>query len=348
MESQNGTHAQVKAYYGATLQSTKDLKTSACCSTESLSLEVRSALSEVHPQVLERFYGCGSPMPPALNGLTVLDLGCGTGRDAYVISKLVGSEGTVFGLDMTAEQITVAQAHIEYHSRKFGYSKPNTEFRHGYIEDLAGAGIGDNSIDLVVSNCVVNLSPNKEAVFKEIFRVLKPGGELYFSDIFADRRIPEALQQESTLRGECLSGALYIEDFRRLLVNLGVNDYRIVSARPVALEDAEVAQKIGMIAFQSLTIRAFKLPLEDRCEDFGHTATYRGTILGVPHAFRLDDHHIFETGKPMLVCGNTAAMLSATRFTPHFAVVGDRSTHFGTFDCAPSATNESKSAAACC
>lgn len=333
MESQNGTHAQVKEYYGVTLRSSKDLKTSACCSTEVLPPAVRSVLAEIHPEVLERFYGCGSPIPPAIEGITVLDLGCGTGRDAYILSKLVGSEGTVFGIDMTDEQIAVAQAHTEYHARKFGYRTSNVEFRRGYIEDLASAGVTDNSIDLVVSNCVINLSPNKEAVFREILRVLKPGGELFFSDVFADRRIPAELQSDPLLRGECLSGALYTEDFRRLLSKLGIFDIRVLSSRPLSIDSPEVRQKIGMVKFTSQTIRIFKLQLEDRCENFGQVATYLGTVSGAPHRFELDDHHTFEKGKPHLVCGNTAAMLSTTRFASHFAITGDTKNHFGLFDC---------------
>lgn len=346
MIGNNETLATVREYYGSTLQSSKDLKTSACCSTEDLSPEVRSALKEIHPQVVDRFYGCGSPIPPALEGLTVLDLGCGTGRDTYILSKLVGSTGRVFGVDMTAEQISVAREHIEYHTRKFGYDAPNIEFRRGYIEDLAGLDFADHSIDLVVSNCVINLSPDKESVFREILRVLKPGGEIYFSDIFSDRRIPSDLQGDPVLRGECLSGALYTEDFRRLLLRLGVADYRVVSARPVALEDLAVQAKIGMVTFSSLTVRAFKLPLEDRCEDFGQIATYKGTIPGLPHTFQLDDHHVFESGRPKLVCGNTADMLAETRYGSHFSITGDKSRHFGLFGA--TSTEESRVAATSC
>lgn len=333
MESQNGTHAQVKEYYGETLKSAKDLKTSACCSLETLRPTVRSVLADIHPEVLERFYGCGSPIPLATDGITALDLGCGTGRDTFILSKLVGSEGTVFGIDMTEEQIGIAQSHTEYHARKFGYQTSNVEFRRGYIEDLAGAGIADNTVDLVISNCVINLSPDKEAVFREALRVLRPGGELFFSDIFADRRISPQLQADPVLRGECLSGALYIEDFRRMLAKLGVLDIRVISSRPLTIDSPAVAERIGMVQFTSQTIRIFKLPLEDRCEDFGQVATYRGTIAEAPHRFELDNHHTFETGKPHLVCGNTAAMLSQSRFAPHFVVAGDTENHFGLFDC---------------
>jgi len=325
----------VREYYGRVLKSSADLKTSACCLAETLPRHVAEVLKDVHPEIKERFYGCGSPIPPALEGVTVLDLGCGSGRDCYVVSKLVGPRGKVIGLDMTDEQLAVARRHQAHHATAFGFA--NTEFRHGFIEDLAGAGITDASVDLVISNCVVNLSPDKPRVFREIFRVLKPGGELYFSDVFADRRIPEPLAQDPVLLGECLGGALYVEDFRRLMVRTGCADARVVSSSPLALNSPEIERKAGFIGFSSKTIRAFKLDLEDRCEDFGQVATYLGSVDESPHAFDLDDHHHFEAGKPMLVCGNTADMIGKTRYARHFRVSGDRSIHYGLFDCGPGA-----------
>lgn len=351
-KNQYSTLEAVKNYYGKVLQSSKDLKTSACCSTESLPPRMRAIVADIHPEVNEKFYGCGSPFPPALTGRTVLDLGCGAGRDVYLLSKLIGEQGKVIGVDMTDEQLDVAKRHVDYHRQKFGYGKSNVQFLKGYIEDLETAGVKSNSIDLVVSNCVTNLSPNKERVFSEIFRVLKPGGELYFSDVFASRRIPENLKEDPTLLGECLGGALYKEDFRRLLFNLGCRDFRVISSSPIALNNSEIEAKIGMVNFSSITFRAFKLELEDRCEDFGQVAYYKGTIPDHPHSFVLDDHHEFFTGKPMLVCGNTADMISKTWYGEHFKVVGEKSVHLGLFDCGPapvaSVANNDCSTGACC
>ncbi|NOY06012.1 MAG: methyltransferase domain-containing protein, partial [Chlorobi bacterium] len=330
MHDSSSTRESVQQYYGKILRNASDLRTSTCCSTSDLAPRHREILSQLEDEIIEKFYGCGSPVPDAIEGCTVLDLGCGTGRDAYLVSSLVGPNGRVIGVDMTEEQLEVARKYIDIQAERFGYTEPNVEFRHGFIEDLEDAGIADNSIDVVISNCVVNLSPDKRAVFSEIFRVLKPGGELYFSDIFAGRRVPEDLRKDPVLYGECLSGAMYVEDFRRLLRDCGCMDYRVVSSRSVSLDDEELERKAGMIDFYSLTIRAFKLDtLEDICEDYGQVAYYLGTIPDAPHAFALDDHHVFETGRPVLVCGNTAAMLSETRFAPHFRVTGDRSVHYG-------------------
>lgn len=328
------TLESVKDYYGKTLNGSSDLKTSACCATGSIPDHHKKILADIDDEIITRFYGCGSAIPPLLEGKTILDLGCGTGRDVYLASKLAGPDGFVIGVDMTEEQLAVGQRHVDSQMRRFGFAEPNVSFRHGYIEDLATAGIEDDSVDVVISNCVINLSPDKEAVFSEIFRVLKPGGELYFSDVFADRRIPEELQRDPVLYGECLSGAMYTEDFRRMLALTGCADYRVLACSRIELEDAEIAKKAGMIGFYSMTIRAFRLhTLEDICEDYGQVAVYNGSMPEHPNRFALDDHHLFEAHKPMLVCGNTASMVSETRYAPHFRVTGGRSRHFGAFDC---------------
>ncbi|MEE9532113.1 MAG: methyltransferase domain-containing protein [Syntrophobacteria bacterium] len=334
MEKTETVAQDVKKYYGQVLEGNKDLKTSVCCSTDALPRHHKEILKQIDHEILEKFYGCGSPTPLELEGCTVLDLGCGTGRDVFLASRLVGPQGRVIGVDMTEEQLSVALKHVASQTKKFGYENPNVEFKLGYIEDLKELGIEENSTDIVTSNCVINLSSDKRAVFSDIFRVLKPGGELYFSDIFAGRRIPEHLKTDPVLRGECLAGSLYIEDFRRILREIGFLDYRIVSKTRIELEDEEVFAKIGMVDFYSMTIRAFKLDdLEDICEDYGQVAVYLGTVAEAPHYFTLDDHHVFIKGKPELICGNTASMLSKTRLSRHFKITGDRNYHYGPFDC---------------
>ena len=348
------TLESVRAYYGEVLQSTKDLKTSACCTSETLPPHLRAIVAEIHPEVLDRFYGCGSPIPPALDGATVLDLGCGTGRDCFLLSKLVGESGHVIGIDMTDSQLEVARRHEAYHAKKFGYARPNTRFVAGYIEDLETAGVASNSVDVVVSNCVLNLSPNKQRVFSEIFRVLKPGGELYISDVFASRRVPRELTRDPVLLGECLGGALYLKDFGRLVHGLGCLDYRVVARSPISLADESIAKKIGMVEFSSVTVRAFKLDLEDASEDYGHVAYYLGGLPESAHGFFLDERHLFKTGMPVPVCGNTAAMLTGTRYAKYFRVVGDRSVHYGAAACGPLVTplattgKSTSSGASCC
>jgi ubiquinone/menaquinone biosynthesis C-methylase UbiE len=344
------THDEVRHYYGDVLKQSSDLKTGACCSIEAMPMALRALLPDVHPEVLQRFYGCGSPLPPALHGATVLDLGCGSVRDAFLLSRLFVERGRFIGVDMTAAQLEVANRHRDWHAERYGYSQSNVSFREGYIEQLQDCGIDDASVDVVVSNCVLNLSPQKHTVFGEILRVLKPGGELYFSDVFADRRIPPELRNDPVLLGECLSGALYTEDFRRLMQQLGCADVRCVSQSQIPLLDAGIERRIGMVGFRSMTMRAFKLALEDRCEDYGQVATYLGGIEDHPHAFELDDHHRFETGRPLRVCGNTFDMLAQSRYGRFFSLQGEKTAHFGLFDCAPAQAGVASAApaGACC
>ncbi len=343
----------VQEYYGKILKGNKDLQASACrCNGEVLPSSVKAALEEINTEVIEKFYGCGSPLPPMLEGCAVLDLGCGTGRDSFIAARLVGTAGKVIGVDMTQEQLTVGRKNMSAQMKKFGYVESNVEFRQGYIEDLQSIGIADNSVDVVISNCVINLSQDKKRVLSEIFRVLKPGGELLFSDVFTGRRVPHNFYNDPVLHGECLAGAMYREDFRRLMLSLGCRDFRFTNNRRIDLGNLEIEMKIGMVDFYSATVRAFKLSsLEDICEDYGQVAIYHGTIKDYPHFFDLDDHHHFIKDKPMLVCGNTASMLSETRYKTHFTVNGDRSIHFGAFDCGPSMVKfeqSSGSGGACC
>ncbi|KAA8499160.1 Arsenite methyltransferase [Porphyridium purpureum] len=327
------TRDNVAEYYGKVLQKSSDLKTNACCTDEEMPSDLKRALANIADEVMIKYYGCGLIRPEALEGLTVLDLGCGAGRDVYALAQFVGEHGKVIGVDMTEEQISVAQKYVKYHAEKFGFARPNTEFRHGFIERLDEAGIESESVDVIVSNCVVNLSPDKRAVLEQAYRVLKQGGEMYFSDVYALRRVPKELAEDPVLFGECLSGALYYNDFLRLAHETGFLDPRVVKSSPITIENDEIQARVGAIRFVSVTYRLFKLGgLEHLCEDYGQAVRYKGTIAGFPHMFKLDNHHAIETGKIFPVCGNTWCMLKGTRFEPHFEFFGDFSTHFGVFE----------------
>ncbi|MGN0038818.1 MAG: arsenosugar biosynthesis radical SAM (seleno)protein ArsS [Coriobacteriales bacterium] len=312
--------AQVAQYYGSFLEGSDSLHTDACCCSETPPPKyVLDALALIEPEILERFYGCGSPIPPALEGATVLDLGCGTGRDVYIASKLVGQEGRVIGVDMTPQQLAFARKHEAAQMERFGYERSNVEFVESYIEDMAA--IPSESVDVVISNCVVNLSSFKEQLFKEVFRVLKPGGELFFSDIFSDRRVPEGFYDDPVLRGECLSGAMYIGDFKRILADNGVAVFYDVECDEVHIGDLRIATKLGCIGFYSHTVRAVKgLDLEPVEEDYGQTATYLGTMPENKRYFDLSSEVRLVKGKPVAVSGNVARLLQGSRYAPHFKV----------------------------
>ena len=332
MNSHSKILQDVQDYYGKILKTKNDLQTSACCAADTMPAYLRPYLKNIHEEVQSRFYGCASMFPPSLYGKTVVDLGCGSGRDCYLLAQVVGADGMVIGIDMTDEQLAVARKHIDFHTKNFNLKKPNVDFRKGWIEDLTSANLEDNSVDVIISNCVINLSPDKESVFREIFRVLKPGGELYLSDVFSGRRVPEALTTDPVLLGECLGGALYIEDFRRILRNIGILDYRVIAKNQLSLNNEDIQRKVGMVDFYSMTVRSFKCDFEDICENFGHVAYYKGSIPEFPHGFTLDDHHYFQTGIPVPVCGNSSKMLSESRFGEHFDLLGNFSTHYGPFE----------------
>jgi len=321
----------VREYYGQTLQSSTDLQTNACC--DQLPPEwLKPLLAKLHDEVISRYYGCGLIAPQLLQGMRVLDLGCGSGRDVYVLSALVGERGEVVGVDMTVEQLAVAERHRDWHRQAFGHATSNVSFRQGYIEQLDALGLPDNYFDIVVSNCVINLSPDKERVLREVHRVLKPGGEMYFSDVYADRRIPDALRQDPVLYGECLSGALYWNDFLSLAKQAGFADPRLVEDRPITIENEAIAERLAPAKFWSATYRLFKLDgLEPACEDYGQAVIYRGTVEHSPQVFRLDGHHLIERGRVFPVCGNTWRMLQETRFRDHFEFIGNFDTHYGIF-----------------
>ena len=327
------TYTQVQDYYGKVLQSSDDLKTDACCTDEGLPNYLKPILSKVHDEVLTRYYGCGLVLPEQLNGMRILDLGSGAGRDVYALSALVGEEGEVVGIDMTAEQLAVANEYREYHAEVFGFASPNVSFQEGFIEQLDKLDLEPGSFDIIISNCVINLSPDKHAVLEQCFHLLKPGGEIYFSDVYAERRVPQELIDDEELYGECISGALYWNDFINLSKQCGFKDPRLVKSRPLAIENAKLQEKLGDRRFFSATYRLFKIEeLEPACEDYGQAVRYLGSVDHHPHSFVLDEHHIIKTGKMFPVCGNTYRMLKQSRLASHFEFFGDWETHHGIFE----------------
>jgi len=348
-------YESIKEYYGKVLKSSSDLKTDACCTAEAPPNWLREYLRHIHPEVAEKYYGCGLIAPELLTGKTVLDLGSGAGRDVYVLAQMVGESGNVIGLDMTDEQLATARQHQDWHAKRVGYSQINTKFIQGYMEDLSQ--IPSHTVDVVVSNCVLNLSPDKPRVLSEIFRVLRTGGELYFSDVYSDRRMPLSLSEDKVLWGECLSGALYWHDFMDVSKRAGFADPRLVHSRPLLIQNEQLKNRVSPIRFWSATYRLWKLEgLESICEDYGQAVRYRGGIPNAESAYTLDNHHYFEKGQSVKVCGNTWKMLHDTRLAPYFDFWGDFSNHFGAFkDCGNNIpfdmggnTSDSCSTGACC
>jgi ubiquinone/menaquinone biosynthesis C-methylase UbiE len=164
--------------------------------------------------------GCGNPLAFATlqDGETVLDLGSGGGFDCFIARRQVGEQGRVIGVDMTAEMIDLARANAS----RLGYT--NVEFIEGAIEALP---VNDETADVIISNCVINLSLDKQSVFKEAFRVLKPGGRFSVSDVVATAELPEMIRQELRLHAGCVAGAEHIAVLQELLHNAGFIEIKL-------------------------------------------------------------------------------------------------------------------------
>jgi hypothetical protein len=150
--------------------------------------------------------------------------------------------------------------------------------------------------------------------------------------VYVNRRVPEELKKDDVLYGECLSGALYWNDFIQMAKRAGFTDPRLVESEPIVIEDPRIKNQLGGMNFYSATYRLFKLPeLEMDCEDYGQMVRYRGGIVDQGHGHRLDEHHYFEKNKWESVCGNTFRMLKQTRFEKYYDFEGSFEQHFGIF-----------------
>jgi len=326
-------HDNVAEYYGETLQSSDDLLTNACCTMTRPPEHIARLLPLIADEVKDKYYGCGLTIPSCVKGLDVLDLGSGSGRDCYLVSALVGEAGHVTGVDMTDAQLSTARKYIEHHRDAFGFRNSNVEFVKGNIEALDELEFNPASFDLVISNCVINLAADKQKVLDDVFRLLRPGGEIYFSDVYADRRVPLALREDKVLWGECLSGALYWNDFIGMARKAGFVDPRLVESHSISIHSEDVEKRVGDIRFYSASYRLMKIEgLEASCEDYGQAVVYNGGIDEEPHGFSLDAHHYFPKGKTIPVCGNTFRMIHQSRYRPFFDFFGNEDVHYGIFE----------------
>ncbi|XP_037327166.2 arsenite methyltransferase [Pungitius pungitius] len=309
-------HVDVKDYYGKVLKNTSDLKSNACIApAKAVPAFIRRALEKVHPDVTDRYYGCGLVVPECLEGCRVLDLGSGSGRDCYMLSQLVGETGHVTGIDMTEDQLDVARAYVDHHIKAFGYKKPNVSFVQGYIEALTEAGLEKNSFDIIISNCVVNLSPDKKRVLAEAYSVLKDGGELYFSDVYSSGRLTEEIKNHKVLWGECLGGALWWKDLLQLAEEVGFSPPRLVTASVITVDNEKLQDVLGDFKFVSATYRLFKVPKGNTKPSH---VIYNGSITGVEDSFQFDCQYTFKVDNVVEVDGEVATILTQSRFMDDF------------------------------
>jgi ubiquinone/menaquinone biosynthesis C-methylase UbiE len=263
-------------------------------------------LSHVPKEALDRNYGCGSPLLKAgvRTGEVVLDLGSGVGIDCFVAARMVGKGGKVIGVDMTDDMLEQANQFNKQVGKNLGYNV--VEFRKGVIEQLP---VADDSVDLVISNCVLNLSQRKDEVLKEILRVLRPGGRMVISDIVVDREIEPEDQDNETLWAECYTGAIPVGKLVGTYTDIGFQGLTQLAETPW--------RELEGYNFGSLTLRAFKLPKSTDCVYGGHVAVYLGPYASVTD----EEDHVFPRFEAVEVCDATAARLRMGPYGDSFTVV---------------------------
>ncbi len=219
-----------------------------CCPT---SYDMSHLKTFIPEEVLKISYGCGTPagLETVETGDTVLDIGSGGGIDCFEASRLIGPSGRVIGIDMTDTMLEIARRNAPLVAANLGYPQPNTEFRKGMADAMP---VEDASIDLIISNCVINLAPDKRKVFREMYRVLKPGGRFTISDIVSDQVVPQYMVHDSAKWGDCLSGSLQVQDYIGGMVDAGF--------RAVHQIKSTAWQSIDGVHFLSVTLTGYKLP----------------------------------------------------------------------------------------
>ena len=264
-----------------------------------------SEVSHIPREVLERFYGCGSPVALAdpKSGETVVDLGSGAGIDCFIAAKRVGPSGFVIGVDMTDAMLEVAGRAKPIVTNNLGYDV--TEFRRGFLERIP---LEDRCADAVISNCVINLSPDKRAVFREMWRILKDHGRMCVADIVSERPVPAHLKVNPTLWGECTVGALTEAEFFSYAEQAGFYGIHIL--------EKTFYRMIEGYRFFSVTARGYKFEKTAGCTYVGQTATYHGPFKAIID----EEGHLFPRNEAIEICTDTAAKLSKPPYQASFTV----------------------------
>jgi len=236
MQTDEQLKEMVKQKYSEIALQDKEVNQSSCCGSGCCSTEVYNIMSDDYTELqgynpdADLGLGCGLPTQFAKiqKGNTVIDLGSGAGNDCFIARAETGAEGKVIGIDFTPAMIEKARTNAE----KLGFN--NVEFRQGDIEKIP---ITSNVADVVVSNCVLNLVPNKHNVFKEIFRVLKPGGHFSISDVVLIGSLPEALRKDAEMYAGCVSGAIQKEVYMELIQLNGFTNIQLQKEKAITIPD---------------------------------------------------------------------------------------------------------------
>lgn len=280
--------AQVQDFYGNAAQ---EPQAELCCPIQ----PDTSDIAHIPQAVIDRFYGCGSPVQAAQvqMGETFMDLGSGAGIDCFIAAKKVGPQGRVIGVDMTQEMLGEARKNQPIVADNLGFDV--VEFREGYLEKIP---VEEKSVDIITSNCVINLSPDKKAVFHSMWKALRNGGRIVIADIIAASEVPIHMRLNPVLWGECLSGALTQNELFRFLEDTGFYAIEALEKR--------FWRAVEGCDFHSLTFRAFKFEKQKDCVFIGQKATYLGPFKGVSD----EEGHYFPRDVAVEICTDTYQKLS--------------------------------------
>jgi len=306
----NSITQQVSERYARALATGEQI----CCPTGYNFKELKRFIPE---EVLRASYGCGTPagLASVKPGETVLDIGSGGGIDCFDAARRLGPTGRVIGIDMTDEMLALARRNAPIVAKNLGHPALITDFRKGRAELMP---VEDNAVDLVMSNCVINLAPDKRRVFREMFRVIRPGGRFTISDIVADQPVPTYLLHDTAKWGDCLSGALPAWDYLDGLVEAGFLGVHQVTFTPWRVIDG--------IHFFSLTLTGYKLPTP-----VDSTDTSFATLLG-PFSRVVDElGQKYQRAVPEPISNSTASLLKLPPFERVF-LLSDRPISLETSD----------------
>jgi SAM-dependent methyltransferase len=248
-----------------------------------------------------------------------VDLGSGAGIDVFVAAKKVGRQGKVIGVDMTPDMLAQALVAAGQVARDLAYR--NTEFRHGYLEEIP---VDDASVDLVTSNCVVNLSTDKRKVFREIARILRHGGRFVIADIVSEKPVPPEWKGNTQLWGECIAGALSEEEFLAGAREAGFYGLQILARTFYREVEGQI--------FHAVTVRGWTFQKGSTCVYTGQHAIYLGPYAQVSD----DDGHTYQRGVPFEICTDTAGKLAAPPYAGQFVITGPQPAQAQAVTCGPS------------
>lgn len=321
-------HKMLQEFYG---KAAEKPQAELCCPTSAS--YTSDEVNHIPQEVLDRFYGCGSPLALATvkTGEVVVDLGSGGGIDCFIAAKKVGPGGKVIGVDMTDQMLSVARRNKIAVAQNLGYDA--VEFRKGYLERIP---VEDQSCNLITSNCVINLSPDKKSVFREMYRILKDHGRIVLADIVSEKPVLPHIRLNEQLWGECISGALTEDEFLVYLEQAGFYGLEVLKKSHW--------KNLEGYDFYSVTVRGYKKVIAGSITGNGYQAIYRGPFKAVMD----EEGRFFPRNEIVSITAETAERLKRPPYIGAFTILGPVSEPSLQFVQIVPSQAEPRTAEACC